>query len=94
MKKLLGVTLGIMTALGGFVDIGQIVFTLQAGAPGIRRPRAPGVGRVPRLRRYAGAARQSGTTRAAGGIPSVTRGMAIVERRTFLGALAGAMSGR
>src|SRR3954464_13865361 len=32
MKKLLGVTLGIMTALGGFVDLGQIVFTLQAGA--------------------------------------------------------------
>jgi Mn2+/Fe2+ NRAMP family transporter len=32
MKKLLGVTLGIMTALGGFVDFGQIVFTLQAGA--------------------------------------------------------------
>jgi len=32
MKKLLGITLGIMTALGGFVDIGQIVFTMQAGA--------------------------------------------------------------
>ena len=32
MRKLLGVTLGIMTALGGFVDFGQIVFTLQAGA--------------------------------------------------------------
>src|SRR3954466_765873 len=32
MKKLLGVTLGIMTALGGFVDFGQIVFTMQAGA--------------------------------------------------------------
>ena len=32
MKKLLGVTLGIMTALGGFVDFGQIVFTTQAGA--------------------------------------------------------------
>src|SRR5437868_7144922 len=32
MKTLLGVTLGIMTALGGFVDLGQIVFTLQAGA--------------------------------------------------------------
>ena len=30
MKKLLGVTLGIMTALGGFVDLGQIVFTTQA----------------------------------------------------------------
>jgi manganese transport protein len=32
VKKLLGVTLGIMTALGGFVDLGQIVFTTQAGA--------------------------------------------------------------
>ncbi len=32
MKKWLGVTLGIMTALGGFVDLGQIVFTMQAGA--------------------------------------------------------------
>jgi manganese transport protein len=32
MRKLLGLTLGIMTALGGFVDFGQIVFTLQAGA--------------------------------------------------------------
>src|SRR5215472_8934469 len=32
MRKLLGITLGIMTALGGFVDFGQIVFTLQAGA--------------------------------------------------------------
>lgn len=32
MKKLLGITLGIMTALGGFVDLGQIVFSLQAGA--------------------------------------------------------------
>ena len=32
MKKILGVTLGIMTALGGFVDLGQIVFTTQAGA--------------------------------------------------------------
>jgi Mn2+/Fe2+ NRAMP family transporter len=32
MKSLLGVTLGIMTALGGFVDLGQIVFTTQAGA--------------------------------------------------------------
>ena len=31
MKKLLGITLGIMTALGGFVDLGQIVFTTQAG---------------------------------------------------------------
>lgn len=32
MRKILGLTLGIMTALGGFVDLGQIVFTLQAGA--------------------------------------------------------------
>lgn len=32
MNKLLGITLGIMTALGGFVDLGQIVFTMQAGA--------------------------------------------------------------
>ncbi|HET9184023.1 MAG TPA: divalent metal cation transporter [Candidatus Angelobacter sp.] len=32
MKKLLGISLGIMTALGGFVDLGQIVFTTQAGA--------------------------------------------------------------
>jgi Mn2+/Fe2+ NRAMP family transporter len=32
MKRLLGMTLGIMTALGGFVDLGQIVFTTQAGA--------------------------------------------------------------
>jgi Mn2+/Fe2+ NRAMP family transporter len=32
MRKLLGLTLGIMTALGGFVDLGQIVFTMQAGA--------------------------------------------------------------
>jgi len=32
MKKLLGLTLGIMTALGGFVDLGQIVFSMQAGA--------------------------------------------------------------
>lgn len=32
MKKLLGITLGIMTALGGFVDLSQIVFTMQAGA--------------------------------------------------------------
>ena len=32
MKKLLGITPGIMTALGGFVDLGQIVFTTQAGA--------------------------------------------------------------
>src|SRR5436190_13956010 len=32
MKNLLGLTLGIMTALGGFVDLGQIVFTMQAGS--------------------------------------------------------------
>lgn len=32
MKKVLQLTLGIMTALGGFVDLGQIVFTMQAGA--------------------------------------------------------------
>jgi Mn2+/Fe2+ NRAMP family transporter len=32
MKKYLGVTLGIMTAFGGFLDLGQIVFTAQAGA--------------------------------------------------------------
>jgi Mn2+/Fe2+ NRAMP family transporter len=32
MKQLVQLTLGIMTALGGFVDLGQIVFTMQAGA--------------------------------------------------------------
>jgi len=32
MKNLLGITLGIITALGGYVDLGQIVFTMQAGA--------------------------------------------------------------
>jgi len=32
MKKVIQLTLGIMTALGGFVDLGQIVFTMQAGA--------------------------------------------------------------
>jgi len=32
VKNLLGLTLGIMTALGGFVDLGQIVFTMQAGS--------------------------------------------------------------
>jgi manganese transport protein len=32
MKNILGVTLGIMTAMGGFVDIGQMIFTIQAGA--------------------------------------------------------------
>jgi Mn2+/Fe2+ NRAMP family transporter len=32
MKNILGLTLGVMTALGGFVDLSQIVFTMQAGA--------------------------------------------------------------
>lgn len=32
MRKLLSLGLGIMTALGGFVDLGQIVFTMQGGA--------------------------------------------------------------
>jgi len=32
VKKLLGLTLGIVTALGGFVDLSQIVFTMQAGS--------------------------------------------------------------
>ena len=32
MKRLLGVTLGILTAIGGFVDIGDIVASSQAGA--------------------------------------------------------------
>ena len=32
MSKLLDITLGIMTALGGFVDIGELVFALAAGA--------------------------------------------------------------
>jgi manganese transport protein len=32
MKKVLQLTLGVMTALGGFVDIGELVFTSQAGA--------------------------------------------------------------
>ena len=32
MKKLVSLALGVMTALGGFVDLGQIVFTMQAGA--------------------------------------------------------------
>jgi Mn2+/Fe2+ NRAMP family transporter len=32
MKKLLGVTLGILTAIGGFVDIGDVVSASQAGA--------------------------------------------------------------
>ncbi len=32
MKKIVQLTLGIMAALGGFVDLGQIVFAMQAGA--------------------------------------------------------------
>ena len=32
MKKLLGVALGIIAALGGFLDIGELVFNSQAGA--------------------------------------------------------------
>ncbi len=32
MKRLLVVTLGILTAIGGFVDIGDIVSTSEAGA--------------------------------------------------------------
>jgi Mn2+/Fe2+ NRAMP family transporter len=32
MNALLDITLGIMTALGGFVDIGELVFALDAGA--------------------------------------------------------------
>ena len=32
MKNLVSITLGVMTALGGFVDVGQLVFTMQAGA--------------------------------------------------------------
>jgi manganese transport protein len=32
MKKLLSIALGIMVALGGFIDIGDIVFATQAGA--------------------------------------------------------------
>ena len=32
MKRLLGVALGILSAIGGFVDIGDLVFTTQAGA--------------------------------------------------------------
>jgi Mn2+/Fe2+ NRAMP family transporter len=32
VKSILGLTLGIMTALGGFVDLGQIIFSMQAGA--------------------------------------------------------------
>ena len=32
MKNLLGVALGILAAIGGFVDIGDLVFNVQAGA--------------------------------------------------------------
>ena len=32
MKKLLEITLAIMTALGGFVEVGELVFAAQAGA--------------------------------------------------------------
>jgi Mn2+/Fe2+ NRAMP family transporter len=32
MKRLLELTLGVMAALGGFVDIGELVFTTQAGS--------------------------------------------------------------
>lgn len=32
MKKLLGIALGIMVALGGFIDIGDLVFNTQAGS--------------------------------------------------------------
>jgi Mn2+/Fe2+ NRAMP family transporter len=32
MKKLLGITLGVLTAVGGFVDIGDIVSASEAGA--------------------------------------------------------------
>jgi Mn2+/Fe2+ NRAMP family transporter len=32
MKRLLGVTLGILTAVGGFVDIGDIVANSETGA--------------------------------------------------------------
>ncbi len=32
MKKLLGITLGILTAIGGFVDIGDIVASSESGA--------------------------------------------------------------
>ncbi|HEX6497887.1 MAG TPA: divalent metal cation transporter [Micromonosporaceae bacterium] len=32
MKKLLGITLGILTSVGGFVDIGDLVASSQAGA--------------------------------------------------------------
>src|SRR5436189_275230 len=32
VSRVLGLTLGILTALGGFVDIGEMVFATQAGA--------------------------------------------------------------
>jgi manganese transport protein len=32
VKKWIEITLGVMTALGGFVDVGELVFTAQAGA--------------------------------------------------------------
>ena len=32
MKRLLQITLGILSAIGGFVDIGDLVFNAQAGA--------------------------------------------------------------
>jgi manganese transport protein len=32
MSRVMGLTLGILTALGGFVDIGEMVFAAQAGA--------------------------------------------------------------
>lgn len=32
MKSILRIALGIIAALGGFLDIGDIVFTTQAGA--------------------------------------------------------------
>ena len=32
MKRLLQITLGILSAIGGFVDIGDLVFNTQAGA--------------------------------------------------------------
>ena len=32
MNSVLELTLGVMTALGGFVDVGELVFAVQAGA--------------------------------------------------------------
>ena len=32
MKKILQIALGILAAIGGFVDIGDLVFTTQGGA--------------------------------------------------------------